>query len=148
MLYREALVSDIKEIQSVRHSVKENVLSTPALVTDKDCEEYITVRGKGWVCETGGTVVGFAIADLEDHNIWALFVQPEFSGQGIGKKLHTLMMDWYFAQTKEMVWLSTAPGTKAETFYKLLGWKEAGRQANGEIRFEMTLTGWKDNTVL
>ncbi len=51
MLFREATIDDIKQIQIVRHSVKENVLSNPLLVTAADCENFLTVRGKGWVCE-------------------------------------------------------------------------------------------------
>ncbi len=47
MIFRKAQVSDIPQIQMVRHSVKENILSDPALVTDKDCEEFLTVCGKG-----------------------------------------------------------------------------------------------------
>ncbi len=70
MIFGEAQTIDIKQIQIVRHTVKENVLSDPALVTDKDCEEYLTARGKGWVCETNNQIVGFAIADLKDYNIW------------------------------------------------------------------------------
>ena len=143
MVFREALVADIKQIQIVRHSVKENRLSNPALVTDEDCEEYITLRGKGWVCEIDNTLVGFAIADLEEHSIWALFVHPEHEGRGIGKKLHGMMLDWYFAHTKDKVWLSTAPGTRAERFYRMRGWKEAGIQKNREMRFEMEFEDWK-----
>ncbi len=53
MIFREAQTNDIKQIQIVRHTVKENVLSDPALVTDKDCEEFLTVRGKvGYVKQT------------------------------------------------------------------------------------------------
>jgi GNAT superfamily N-acetyltransferase len=137
MIFREAQMSDIKQMQVVRHAVKENRLSNPALVTDEDCREYITVRGKGWVCEIENTVVGFAIADLKEHNIWALFVHPAYEGRGIGKKLHELMLHWYFTNTKETVWLSTAPGTRAERFYRMQGWKEAGMQKSGEVRFEM-----------
>lgn len=142
MIFREALVSDITPIQLVRHSVKENVLSNPDLVTDADCEEYLTVRGKGWVCEIDRKIVGFAIADLKGHNIWALFVRPEHAGRGIGKKLHHIMLDWYFNQTDQTVWLSTAPETRAEVFYKMAGWKEIGKTPNGEIRFEMSLDLW------
>ncbi len=144
MLFREASISDIKQLQVVRHSVKENRLSDPALVTDKDCEEYLTLRGKGWVCETENTIVGFAIADVKDHNIWALFVQPEFAGKGIGKRLHDMMLRWYFDQTRETAWLSTAPGTRAERFYRMQGWKKAGTQKNGEVRFEMEFGKWKN----
>jgi GNAT superfamily N-acetyltransferase len=142
MVFREAQIEDIKQIQIVRHSVKENVLSNPALVTDKNCEDYITIRGKGWVCEIDNLVIGFAIADLVENNIWALFLRPEYEGKGIGKKLHDMMLDWYFSKTKEKVWLGTAMNTRAELFYKRHGWREVGKHGRGEIKFEMTYDNW------
>ncbi len=145
MIFREARITDIPQIQAVRNLVKENVLSDPALVTDKDCENYMFSRGKGWVCEVDGSVVGFAIADLIDHNVWALFVQPGFDGKGIGKKLHDDMLNWYFAQTDLTIWLGTSPGTRAENFYRRAGWKEVGIHGKGEIKFEMTATIWKNS---
>jgi len=143
MNFREARIEDIPQIQIVRNSVKENMLSNPAMVTDKDCDDFITRRGKGWVCEIENRVVGFAIADLQENNIWALFIQPGFEGKGIGKKLHDDMLDWYFSQTKSTVWLGTSPNTRAELFYKKAGWKQTGIRANGEIKFEMTADTWK-----
>ena len=143
MIFREARVEDIEQIQVVRNSVKENMLSNPALVTDADCEDYITRRGKGWVCEADDKTVGFAIADLVDHNIWALFVDPAYEGRGIGRKLHDMMMDWYFQQTDATVWLSTSPGTKAESFYRNRGWQETGLHGK-ETRFEMAYQNWKE----
>ena len=143
MNFREAKAADIKQIQVVRNSVTENTLSDPGLVTDKDCLEYITQRGKGWVCETEGQLVGFAIADLREHNIWALFVHPDFEKQGIGRQLHDLMLSWYFKQTSENIWLGTAPHTRAENFYRAQGWIETGTRGEGEIKFEMTLEQWK-----
>src|SRR4051812_42232366 len=113
MIFREALLADIPQIQRVRNSVKENTLSDPALVSDADCAEYMTIRGKGWVCETDGRVIGFAIADLKENNIWALFLHPDFEKQGIGSRLHNTMLNWYFSQTQQTVWLSTASGTRA-----------------------------------
>jgi GNAT superfamily N-acetyltransferase len=141
MIFREATISDIQQIQLVRNTVKENRLSNPALVSNRDCEEFITRRGKGWVCEIKGRIVGFAIADLKEHNIWALFLHPDFEKQGIGWRLHTLMLDWYFTQTQHTVWLSTAPDTRAESFYTKAGWTEAGLHGK-EIRFEMNAEGW------
>ena len=145
MTFREAQIDDIKRIQIVRNSVRENILSDPARVTDKDCEDYITVRGKGWVCEIDNSVIGFAIADLKENNIWALFINPKYERMGIGKKLHHIMLEWYFSKTKEKVWLSTAPGTRAEMFYRKRGWKETGKHGKGEIKFEMTYDGWSTN---
>ncbi len=138
MIFREAVIGDIKEIQIVRNSVKENILSNPGLVTDDDCEDFLTMRGKGWVCEIENKLVGFAIADLKEDNIWALFVHPEFEGKGIGRKLHQIMLDWYFMQGKKNVWLGTSPHTRAERFYKNLGWREIGTHGKDEIKFEMT----------
>jgi len=142
MLFREAFIADIGQIQIVRNSVTENVLSNPALVTDNDCEAYITERGKGWVCEINGQIVGFSIADLAGHNIWALFVHPQFEALGIGKKLHDIMLDWYFAQTNQTVWLGTSFNTRAEKFYRLQGWQEAGIHGSDEIKFEMAADKW------
>lgn len=143
MIFREAKIEDIKQIQVVRNAVKENTLSNPNLVTDQDCEEFMTVRGKGWVCEIDNTVVGFAIADLKENNIWALFLDPEFEGKGIGQKLHKIMLDWYFIQTKNKVWLGTAFNTRAEKFYRKAGWTEVGLHGKKEIKFEMTFENWK-----
>jgi GNAT superfamily N-acetyltransferase len=136
-LIREAQPADIPALMEVRMAVRENRLSRPELVTPADCLEYITRRGKGWVAEAAGRIVGFAIADLQGHSIWALFLHPDFENQGIGRALHDRMLSWYFAQTAESVWLSTAPGTRAEGFYRRAGWQEAGYTESGEIRFEL-----------
>ena len=143
MLFREAQKKDIPQIQSVRNAVKENRLSDPVLVPDSDVEDYITRRGKGWVCEIDNSVVGFSIVSVTDRNVWALFIRPGYERMGIGKKLHNEMMNWYFNQTNEPIWLSTAPGTRAEMFYRKAGWKETGPYGKGEIKFEMTAKDWE-----
>jgi len=137
IVFREATPEDIPQIQVVRHTVKENILSNPELVTDQDCFEFITNRGKGWVAEIKQEIVGFAIADLKDDNIWALFIKPEFEGQGIGKHLQQIMLEWYFDQGKTYVWLGTAPNTRAALFYRKSGWIENGTNGPNEIKFEM-----------
>ncbi|MEO5647804.1 MAG: GNAT family N-acetyltransferase [Chitinophagaceae bacterium] len=147
MLVREAVISDIAQIQIVRHSVKENMLSNPGLVTDQHCNDYLTKKGKGWVCEIDQTVVGFSIVDFEGNNIWALFVIPEKEGMGIGRQLHDTMLDWYFNQTNKKVWLSTSPKTRAEAFYRKSGWKDVGWHGKAEIKFEMTIEDWKGRLI-
>jgi GNAT superfamily N-acetyltransferase len=142
MIIREAKIEDIAQIQIVRNAVKENMLSNPNLVTDKDCEEFITKKGKGWVCEIDNKIVGFAIAHLKEHNIWALFLHPDFEKKGIGQLLHKTMLDWYFTQTKQTVWLGTEFNTRAEAFYRKTGWTEVGLHGTKEIKFEMTYHEW------
>jgi len=147
MIYREAQTGDIYQIQVVRNAVKENMLSNPALVTDADVETYLFHRGKGWVCLVDNLVVGFSIVDLEDNNIWALFVHPDYEGKGIGKRLHDEMLDWYFRQTNETIWLGTDPNTRAAKFYRMQGWKEAGVHGKGELKFEMEQGKWTNEKI-
>ena len=144
MIIREAKLDDLGQIFDIRFRVKENVLSNRDLVTEADCIDYLTRRGKGWVCDMGnGLLSGFAIVDLQDYSVWALFLRPEFEGQGIGSALHKTMMDWYFSQTSHAVWLSTGKGTRAESFYRKKGWKEKGVKPNGELVFELYKEDWE-----
>jgi GNAT superfamily N-acetyltransferase len=142
MNYREAVVEDITGMHTVRVAVLENRLSDPNLITPEDYEEFITRRGKGWVCEADNQIVGFAIVDTLDHNVWALFIDPAHEGKGIGRKLHDTMIDWYFDQTDITIWLGTAPKTRAEQFYRKAGWKETGMHGK-EIKFEMAAEDWR-----
>jgi GNAT superfamily N-acetyltransferase len=143
MTLRLATINDIDKIQLLRNAVKENRLSDPSLVQDKDVADYITIRGKGWVYEIDDIIAGFAIVSLSDQNVWALFVHPDFEKRGIGRILHDEMMNWYFESTDKTVWLSTSPGTRAEAFYRKAGWLEKGVYGKDEIRFEMNKESWK-----
>ncbi|HKG07568.1 MAG TPA: GNAT family N-acetyltransferase [Pedobacter sp.] len=142
MKFRIAELSDIAQMQVVRHLVKENTLSDPNLVPDKDVAYYITEKGKGWVAETNGTIVGFSIVDLQDRSVWALFVDPVHAERGVGRALHRLMIDWYFSQTKASIVLGTTQNTRAEKFYTLQGWINIGSYSNGEIKFELSFENW------
>ena len=145
--FREATINDIEQIHVVRNSVTENSLSNPDMITYDDYISFLTVRGRGWVCEVNRRIVGFAIVDLRDDNIWALFLLPEFERKGIGRKLQTLMLDWYFSNEKDCVWLGTSPHTRAEEFYKKSGWKEIGQNGTKEIKFQMTRKDWNQFIV-
>lgn len=114
------------------------------MVSNADCVDFITKRGKGWVCEILGVIVGFSIVDLRDNNIWALFIHPDHEAKGIGKKLHNIMLNWYFKQTGVTLWLGTSPNTRAAIFYKLNGWQQAGKNGLKEIKFEMSYEYWKN----
>jgi GNAT superfamily N-acetyltransferase len=120
-------------------------VSNPDLVTNKDCEAFLFERGKGWVCEVINEIVGFAIADLKENNIWALFINPNFEGKGIGTKLQKIMLDWYFENGKEDVWLGTSPTTRAEKFYSKSGWVKNGMHGSKEVKFELSKKQWENS---
>ena len=143
MIFREATIHDIPQMHAIRIAVKENILPDPSIITKEDYISFLTVRGKGWVCAIENIVIGFAIIDLQEKNIWALFVHLDHERKGVGKRLQQIMLNWYFEINDETVWLGTSPGTRAENFYRVSGWKEVGRRANGEIKFEMTKSEWE-----
>ena len=122
-------------MQRIRHAVRENRLVS-TVITDDDVRVMMEERGRGWVADVDGAVVGFAIADATNGNVWALFVDPEHEGRGHGRALHDVMVAWLRGQGLEALWLTTAPGTRAERFYERAGWTRAGSTADGEIRFE------------
>ena len=142
MSLQQATPSHIPQMQIVRNAVTENVLSNPALISDADYVPYITTNGQGWVYSINNTVVGFAIVDMQHHNVWALFVLPQYAQQGIGKQLHQAMLQWYFSQTNHTLWLGTEPGTRAYTFYQTQGWGQVGLHDTTEIKFEMSYGKW------
>jgi GNAT superfamily N-acetyltransferase len=143
MIFREARPEDIDQLFVVRYAVNENKLVNTDLVTKEICADYITHRGRGWVCEIKNKIVGFSIVDVMDSNVWALFVHPEHEGMGIGRKLHALMLDWYFSKTEKTIWLTTDQLTRAESFYRKAGWTEVERIDLSEIKFELTADQWR-----
>lgn len=128
-------------MQCIRLRVRENRLLDPATVQPDDYRPLLGERGKGWVAELAGDIVGFAIADLSRANVWALFVDPVFEGRGIGRALHDRMMDWLFAAGADRVWLSTDACTRAERFYRAASWRYAGTE-QGDARYELSRQEW------
>lgn len=136
MKYRIATIEDFLAIHQIRMSVHENRLSDPSKVTESDYRSMIQERGRGWVCESKGEIVGFCIVGTHEKNVWALFLLQDFERKGIGFQLQKRMLEWYFSQGFNYLWLSTEPGTRAEKFYEKTGWKKIGLLPNGEIKFE------------
>ena len=138
---RLANPADIPAMHRIRLAVRENRLASG--VQPADYAPFLGVVGRGWTAVVAGRIVGFAIADRVRSNVWALFVDPEHEGRGVGRRLHDVMVDWLFASGADPIWLSTAPGSRAEGFYRAAGWVAMGTEPNGEIRFELTHDRWR-----
>ena len=138
MHLRAANVDDIAAMHRVRTSVRENALSDPARIGPEDYRGMLAREGAGFVCEVEGELAGFAIGDLARSNVWALFVDPRYERRGCGRRLLEALLASMFAAGAERVWLSTARGTRAERFYRAAGWREAGVEPSGEVRFEIS----------
>ena len=141
MRIRIASEADIGDMHRVRMRVRENRLLDAARVQPSDYHRMLTADGRGWVAEIGDRVVGFAVADLRRANIWALFVDPDFERVGIGRGLHDAMVHWLFDAGIDPIWLSTDPGTRAESFYEAAGWRRVGLRET-EVRLELSRQEW------
>ena len=117
----------------VRLAVRENILASA--VGEADYIPAIEETGRGWVIETGGEIVAFAVGNARTGNIWALFVDPAHEKLGHGRALHEAMVAWLHAQGVRELWLTTRPGTRAERFYRAAGWRFDGMTGDGEARF-------------
>jgi GNAT superfamily N-acetyltransferase len=138
-MLRQAVFSDVSDIQRIRHSVRENRLVSTS-ISDEQVREAIEKTGRGWVIESEGVIVAFAIGNAESGNIWALFVDPAHERRGYGRVLHDTMVEWLFSRGLERLWLTTEPGTRAQRFYEAAGWERIGLMDSGELRFERRAT--------
>ncbi len=137
MHIREAVRGDIPRLQQIRAAVRENILRDQSLVQPRDYEDHIDGRGRTWVAEDDGVILGFSSADGQTATIWALFVDPAHEGRGAGRALLAPAVAWLFDRGADVVALTTAPGTRAERFYRAGGWTAHGLSASGELRLSL-----------
>ena len=132
---RQANTTDVKDMHRIRLGVRQNQLADPTQVNEDSYAPFVAAGG-AWIAETETGIAGFAIVDSTNGNVWAVFVDPDAEGQGIGRALHDRMLQWSSQQGVEHLWLTTGRDTRAEQFYRQLGWLETGTTETGEIRFE------------
>ncbi|MFD0726206.1 ACT domain-containing protein [Lysobacter brunescens] len=136
---REAVDTDIPAMHAIRMDVRENTLSDPSWLTPDVYRAHLGGAGasNSWVCERDARILGFSVARQAQADIWALFVDPANEGQGIGRRLIAVATDWLFAQGVDIVSLSTAPDTRADTFYRANGWQRGEFTDKGEVMFRL-----------
>lgn len=134
---REAAPGDAQAIKKLRMSVRENVLVDPTRAAEDVTIRAITEEGRGWVAMEDGRLLGFVIALREPPTIWALHVDPDHEGRGLGQRLLQTAVDWLWSEGAPSIRLSTAPDTRAERFYDNQGWRATGSNERGEVVFEL-----------
>jgi GNAT superfamily N-acetyltransferase len=89
-----------------------------------------------FVWEEDGKIVGFSAADPRDGSIFALFVEQAYEGRGIGRALFERACRVLIDAGCGRMWLTTEPGTRAESFYRKAGWRVTG-SADDNLVFTM-----------
>lgn len=134
--FREALLEDLPRMKQIRDGVRENQLVT-LKIEIPDYKIALFKDGKGWVCLSNGDVVGFSCGRLKQGDVWALFLDSQYEGHGIGGHLMGLLEDWMFQNGCAEIKLSTEAGTRAEKLYRKRGWRDCGTLPSREIEFRL-----------
>lgn len=143
---RPATTGDIEALFAIRTSVVQNHLSreqmaelgiTPAVLADA-----IAAGACCWIAEVDGVPAGFAMIDLDEGELFALFIRPEFEGVGLGRMLLQAAEEALF-QAHERIWLVTDghEHIRANGFYQRHGWTLAGVVDERDVRYEKR-RGW------
>jgi GNAT superfamily N-acetyltransferase len=135
---RKATAADVAGMHRLRKRVRENRLSIHTSITEKSYVRYIAA-GSAWVAERDGGLSGFAAIDEAAASVWALFVDPEVEGTGVGRALHDTMLEWAREQRLPRLFLSTEENSRAARFYKQGGWTRTGVTPAGEVYFVRSL---------
>lgn len=129
-VYRQLQWADIPEIFDVRVATWHNDNGRDELtglgITFASVEAAMQSSHRGWVAEADSRIVGFAMGDRTNGEMWVIAVLREYEGRGIGKQLLTLVESWLKEEGWEETWLTTDvdENLRAVGFYRHLGWKD------------------------
>lgn len=137
-MIRRARPQDHARVTEIRSSVTENILRDPSRVT-VEMYKWFEQHPGVWVWEEDGRILGFSAADTRDGTIWALFIDPEQEGRGIGRALFAKACDVLRKAGHKTGSLTTQPGSRADRFYQRAGWKAVGTSERGERIFHGVL---------
>lgn len=143
---RPAVRADIAALFDIRTSVRQNHLSIEQLadlgITPETIAETIAAAPCAWIAEQDGQPAGFAMADLDAGEVFALFIKPAFEGQGLGRQLLSQAEAALF-QRHPVIRLTTERGEaiRAHGFYQGQGWRQAGLAESGDVLYEKRREG-------
>ena len=139
---RPATPEDVVAIFDVRCLVKENHMSREELatldITPETVREMIT--GGDYIVPValiGGKIAGFAMAQISEGYVFALFVNPEHEGKGLGRALMCEIESGLVEHgvTEASLCTGSEEGIRAPGFYRHLGWVDFGFLDDGQIKF-------------
>lgn len=93
---------------------------------------------KTFVAKQGENVIGFCSVTKEPefNQLKAIYILPEYQGQGVGQKLWTQVLDFFNDNKNKIIVQVATYNQQAIDFYKRLGFKETGKNFSDE-RFRM-----------
>ena len=108
--FRQMTPDDIPAVLAVRFATRENAVTLEELaqdygITPASIAQAMQSDVRGWLCETEGQVVAFAMGDRSNGEVQVVAVLPDFEGRSLGKFLLGEVVRWLFAEGHDEIWL-------------------------------------------
>ncbi|MCD4652544.1 GNAT family N-acetyltransferase [bacterium] len=131
MTFREIIIEDIPELFRVRVATWHTLNGQQELdqlgITPASVQKMMEFGShRGWLCAYHDQVVGFAMGNRLNGEMWVIAVLKEYENRGIGKRLLNHVEQWLASEGWHEVWLTTDldENDRAVGFYKHLGWTD------------------------
>lgn len=131
MKLREIEIEDLPTIFEVRIATWHNPNGTEELTRfgitiESVTQMFETGSHNGWLCEMDGQIVGFAMGDRTNGEMWVIAVLKEHEGKGIGRAVLDEVESWLASCGWQEIWLTTDVDEtlRAVGFYRHLGWED------------------------
>lgn len=140
-LIRTATQDDIDTLFRIRTSVVQNHLSVEQMaelgITPQVLAESIEAAPCVWVAEVDGRAVAFAMVDLAEGEVFALFVLPAYENLGLGRQLMAVAEAALFEHHERLYLITDGRDEiRANGFYQRLGWVVVGQVDGDDVRYE------------
>ncbi|CRM82619.1 MULTISPECIES: GNAT family N-acetyltransferase [Pseudomonas] len=145
-LIRAATQDDVDTLFEIRTSVVQNHLSieqmaelgiTPQLLADSMREAPCV-----WIAEVDGQPVAFAMVDLAEGEVFAMFVLPSHENLGLGRQLMAVAEAALFEHHDRLFLITDGRDEiRANGFYRHLGWSVVERVEGDDVRYQKSRAG-------
>lgn len=141
MLIRVATPDDIDTLFAIRTSVVQNHLSREQMtalgITPQVLADSIRAAPCVWIAEVEGRPAAFSMVDRAAGEVFAMFVQPGYEGQGLGRRLMEVAEAALFEQHERLFLITDGRDEiRANGFYQRLGWSMVDRLEGDDVRYE------------
>jgi len=138
---RVATQDDVATLFAIRTSVVQNHLSVAQMadlgITPQVLAESIRDAPCAWIAEVDGQPAAFAMVDLAEGEVFAMFVLPTHERLGLGRKLMAGAEAVLFEHHTTLFLITDGRDhIRANGFYQRLGWSKVGQVECDDVRYE------------
>lgn len=140
-LIRVATQDDVDTLFVIRTSVVQNHLSVEQMadlgITPQVLADSIRAAPCVWIAEVNDQPAAFAMVDLAEGEVFAMFVRPTFENLGLGRQLMAVAEAALFEHHDRLFLITDGRDEiRANGFYQRLGWSVVGPVDGDDVRYE------------